>query len=348
MSNDALLYPVSAKRQFLGFSKHTLVNARDDLPLKFDDVAAASRRLCGVAVRTPVLCVERLNQRAGNTLYLKCENLQRMGSFKFRGAYNRLCQLPADQRRNGVVAYSSGNHAQGVALAAKLLGLEATIVMPANAPLTKLEATRSLGAHVVVYDPQRESREEIAARINAERGAVLVPPFDDHQVMAGQGTVALELCEQAGELDCVVVPLGGGGLLSGCTVAVKTLQPHAVVFGVEPQAGDDWQQSWQRGERVSIPPPATIADGLRATTPGQLTWRIVRALADGVLTVSDEELTRAMRLSFDFGRLIVEPSGAAALAAALFGKLPLQHARVGLILSGGNVDLPDFCRFVHE
>lgn len=308
------------------------------LPLTIDDVRAAAQRLRGVAARTPVLQVKEFDEMAGNTLFIKCENLQRVGAFKFRGAYNRLAQLSDDERRKGVVAFSSGNHAQGVALAAKLLGIKATIVMPADAPAVKLDATRGHDAVVITYDPRTENREKIAADISRTTDATLVPPFDDYRIMAGQGTTALELLEEIPELDVLLVPLGGGGLLAGCAVAAKGVRPAILLYGVEPAAGNDWQLSWQNGKRVRIDLPVTIADGLRTTSPGELTWPIVRELVEGVLTVSDDEIRQALRMLVERAKIVVEPSGTVALAAAIFRKTAMQGKRVGVILSGGNVD----------
>ncbi len=316
------------------------------LPLTFEDIISAAARLRGVTRRTPVIQKSELDNVAGNLLFVKCENLQQAGAFKLRGAYNRLSQLSEDERSRGVVAFSSGNHAQGVALAAHLLGIEATIVMPDDAPTTKIEATRSQGARVVSYKRASEDREKIANEISARTGAVLVPPFDDYRIMAGQGTAALELLQEVPDLDALLVPLGGGGLLAGSAVVAKHERPRLALFGVEPQAGNDWQLSWQRGEIVTIAEPETIADGLRVHSPGKLTWPVVRVLADGVLTVSDEEIKTAMRLWLEQTQQIVEPSGAAALAAALSGKVPFQGKRVGVILSGGNVDKELFAQLV--
>ncbi len=314
--------------------------------MHFGDITAAEERLRGAAWRTPVLRIEELDKRSGNALFVKCENLQRMGAFKFRGAYNRLAQLTADERRRGVVAFSSGNHAQGVALAAKLLNINATIVMPADAPTIKLQSTRELGAHVVTYERFTEDREQITERIRAENNATLVPPFDDYRIMAGQGTVALELCREVPDLDALFVPLGGGGLLSGSAVAAKRLRAEIALYGVEPQAGNDWERSFQKGDRVRIAIPDTIADGLQVPSPGALTWPIVHRLAAGILTVSDEEIRHAMRLLFEFGRLVVEPSGAVAIAAAMFHKTALRGKRIGAIISGGNVDPNKFCKLI--
>ena len=314
----------------------------------FEDVVAAAKRLAGVANRTPVVTSRTLDARTGAKVYLKAENFQRMGAFKFRGAYNRLAQLSPAERERGVVAYSSGNHAQGVALAAKLLGVNATIVMPSDAPRAKLEATRGYGAEIVSYDRMREDRVAIATRIAEERGATIVPPFDDPRIIAGQGTAGLELFEETGPLDVLIVPTGGGGLLSGCTLAAMRLSPGIEVWAVEPQAGDDWKQSWERGERVTIPVPKTIADGLQTTSPGALTFPIFRAHGAGVVTVSDEEIRAAMRFAFERLKIVIEPSGAASLAAVLFAKVPVRDRRAGAIISGGNVDASTFAAAITE
>ena len=312
----------------------------------FDDVCAAAERLRGIAHRTPVVTSRTLDERTGARVSLKAENLQRIGAFKFRGAYNTIAQLDAAQRQRGVVAFSSGNHAQGVALAAQLLDVPATIVMPTDAPAAKLAATRGYGAEVVTYDRERMNRSEIAAAIAAERGARLVPPYDDPAIIAGQGTVALELLADAGRLEVLLVPLGGGGLLSGCALAATALSPGVRVFGVEPEAGDDWVRSWRADRIVSIAVPETIADGQRTQAPGELTWPIVRRLATGIVTVSDDEIKRAMRFAFERLKLVLEPSGASALAALLSGKIDARGTRTGVVLSGGNVDAATFAACV--
>src|SRR5580658_2187427 len=316
------------------------------LAVTFDDVVAAAGRLRGVAHRTPAITSATLDERLGARAYLKAENLQRMGAFKFRGAYNRLAQLDAGARARGVVAFSSGNHAQGVALAAKLLGIPAAIVMPTDAPAAKLAATRGYGAEVVLYDRFTMNRAEIAQALADERGATLVPPFDDPAIIAGQGTAALELIEDVGPLDVLLVCTGGGGLLSGCALAATKLSPGIAVYGVEPEAGDDWVQSLARNERVTIPVPDTIADGMQTQSPGELTFPIVQALCAGVVTVTDDELRAAMRFAFERLKLIIEPSGAAGLAAALNGRVELRGKRVGITISGGNVDAATFARLI--
>jgi len=287
---------------------------------------------------------DALDAIAGNSLFFKCENVQLGGAFKFRGAYTALAALTDEQRARGVVAFSSGNHGQGIALAAAMLGARATIVMPRGAPSVKLDATRAHGAEVVLYDPATEDREAVARALAAEQGALLVPPFDDERIIAGQGTVALELLGQAPELDVILVPVGGGGLLSGCAVVVRALRPQAKIFGVEPAGANDWQLSWRRGERVAIKAANTIADGLRPTSPGKLTWPLARAHADGIISVTDGEIAAAMRALLVHAQLRVEPSGAAAPAAALSRKLDAPRGRVGVVISGGNVDPETFDR----
>jgi threonine dehydratase len=312
----------------------------------FDDVRAAAERLRGVAHRTPVITSRTLDERVGGRAFLKCENLQRMGAFKFRGAYNRIAQLNQDERRNGVVAFSSGNHAQGVALAARLLDVPAVIVMPSDAPASKLAATRDYGAEVVLYDRHTMNRGAIAAQLAAERAATLVPPYDDAAIVAGQGTVALELLEDEPNLDVLLVCTGGGGLLAGCALAATALAPGIAVYGVEPEAGDDFAQSFARGERVEIDVPETIADGQQTTSPGELTFPIVKRLCAGILTVSDEQLREAMRFAFERLKLVFEPSGASALAALLAGKIDVRGKRVGVVVSGGNVDAARYAAII--
>jgi len=308
------------------------------LAVSFKDVEEAAVRLRGIAHRTPVITSTTLDERVGASVFLKAENLQRMGAFKFRGAYNRLAQIPRADRHKGVVAFSSGNHAQGVALAAKLLGIPATIVMPTDAPAAKLAATRGYGATVVEYDRDNDDRGTIAKNLSAQTGAAFVSPFDDAGVIAGQGTTAMELIEETGPLDMLVVCTGGGGLLSGCATAAVAMSPGIAVWGVEPETGDDWVQSLAANERIEIPVPKTIADGMQTTAPGVLTFPIVQKLCAGVVTVSDDELRATMRFAFERLKLVVEPSGAAALAAILFGKVDVRGKRVGATISGGNVD----------
>jgi threo-3-hydroxy-L-aspartate ammonia-lyase len=304
-----------------------------------DDIHRAAARIEGVAHRTPTLTSRSLDQAVGARVYLKAEPLQRTGSFKFRGAFNKIAALPAEERRSGVVAFSSGNHAQAVALSAQLLETSATIVMPADAPALKLAATRHYGAEIITYDRYREDREEIGGRIARERGLTLVRPFDDLDVIAGQGTAALELLSDAPGLDLLLAPVSGGGLIAGCGTVLKALRPDARVIGVEPQAGDDYARSLAAGRPVAISLPDTIADSLRLTAPGELTFAINRPLLDSMLTVSDAELVAAMRFAFERLKLVLEPGGAAGLAALLAHRLELsRNSRVGVILSGGNVD----------
>jgi threonine dehydratase len=317
----------------------------DTLPIHIDDVEAAARRLAGVAHRTPVLTSRTLDGVAGATVALKAEPLQRAGAFKFRGAYNRIACLEPSERARGVLAYSSGNHAQAVALAAALLDAPATILMPTDAPTAKLEATRGYGAEIVGYDRWSDDREALGEAHAAERGLTVVPPYDDPLVMAGQGTAALELLEDAGPLDVLVVPIGGGGLAAGCATAAKALLPWIRVVGVEPEAADDTRRSRAAGERVRIEVPRTIADGLQATEPGRLTFEVNRRLLDEVLTVTDEQILAAMAFLFDRLKLVTEPSGAVAPAALLAGKLA-GAGRIGAIVSGGNVGARRFAELL--
>jgi threonine dehydratase len=310
------------------------------------DVRAAASRLKGVAHRTPVATSRTLDERTGARVFCKCENLQRMGAFKFRGAYNRIVQLSPEERTRGVVAFSSGNHAQGVALAAKLLGVPATIVMPSDAPASKLAATRGYGAEIVLYERERSHREEIAQSLCEERGATLVPPFDDERIIAGAGTAALELLEDAGALDAIVTPVGGGGLISGSAIAAHGLDARTEIYGVEPQAGNDVRRSLERGEIVRIDVPKTIADGLQTQAPSALTFDVMRQHGVRVVTVTDDELRQAMRFAFERLKLVVEPSGAAALAAVMTGRLALTGKRAGVVLSGGNVDAERYAALI--
>ena len=314
--------------------------------IELEDVELAAERLAGVAHRTPVLTSRTLDERTGARVHLKAECFQRGGAFKFRGAYNKVSSLDEDALRRGVIAYSSGNHAQAVAIAAGLLGTSATIVMPRDAPAAKLEATRGYGAEVVPYDRWTESREEIGARLAAERGLELVRPYDDPLVMAGQGTAALELLEDAPELDLLVVPVSGGGLIAGCATAAKARRPQIRMAGVEPQAGDDTRRSLEAGERIRIDVPRTIADGLQAPEPGELTFEVNRRLVDEVVTVTDDEIVEAMVFLFDRLKLVAEPSGATGVAALLSGKLDARGGRVGVVISGGNVGAARFAELV--
>ncbi len=313
------------------------------LSVSLEDVRAAQARIAPYVHRTPVLTSRQLDARLGCRLFFKCEVFQRIGAFKARGAFSRLTLLSPEERARGVVAFSSGNHAQAVAVAARELGIRATIVMPADAPAAKRAATEGYGARVVLYDRATGDREAIGRRIAAEEGAVLVPPFDDDAIIAGQGTLALELLEDVPDLDVLVSPCSGGGLLSGIAVAGRGVQPDLAVWGVEPEAGDDMQRSLAAGHVVAVPVPPTIADALQTTQPAERTFAIVRALAAGVVTVSDLELRRAMALLATRMKLVVEPGGAAGFAAVLHGKVPeTAGRRVGVVLSGGNVDLERF------
>jgi threonine dehydratase len=312
----------------------------------FEDVRAAARRLHGHAHRTPVLRSATLEQRLGAQLFFKCENFQRMGAFKFRGAFNALSCLSSEQRRAGVVAYSSGNHAQAVALSAQLLGLSATIVMPHDASPAKLAATRGYGATVVGYDRYNEDALAIARALAAREGRTFIPPFDHADVLCGQGTAALELFEDVGELDVLLVCLGGGGLLSGSALAARAVSPRCLVYGVEPEAGNDVQQSLRRGERVRIPTPRTIADGAQTPLVGELTFELIRRHVDDILTVTDGQLVEAMRFYAERMKMVVEPTGCLTLAAACHAGLDLRGQRVGVLISGGNVDLPRFAELL--
>ena len=317
-----------------------------NLPVTYADIAAAAKRIEGAAHRTPVLTSTTADALTGATLFFKPENLQRMGAFKFRGAYNAIAMLNADERKRGVLAFSSGNHAQAIALAGRLQNVQATIVMPSDAPAIKLAATRGYGAEVITYERKTEDREALAKRIATERGLALIPPFDHAGVIAGQGTAAKELIEDAGRLDYLFVCVGGGGLISGCALAAHALAPGCKVIGVEPEAGNDVQQSLRKGEIVSIAVPNTIADGAQTTHAGELTFAIMRALVADVLTVSDAQLIEAMKFFAARMKIVVEPTGCLA-AAAVFGKqIDLTGKRVGVILSGGNVDPAALARYL--
>lgn len=305
----------------------------------FEDVAAAAERIQVLARKTPVFTSRLFDEAAGARTYFKCENLQRGGAFKIRGATNFILSMSEAERKRGVVTYSSGNHAQAVAIAAAYAGVSATIVMPTDAPKAKLQSTQAYGPKIVFFDRQRENREAIARKIADDTGAVTLPSYDHPWIIAGQGTAALELLREQPNLDALLVPLGGGGLLSGTLLAAKTLNRGIAVFGVEPELADDWHRSLQAGHPVEIPPPATLADGLRTPIPGHVTFPIVRSLADGVLLVSEEEIKETVRFLLSRMKLLTEPSGAVAAAAVLKRKLPKQIRSVGVILSGGNVDM---------
>jgi threonine dehydratase len=323
------------------------------LAIRFSDVQAAAQRLHGVAHRTPVLSAPALDAQCGAQVFFKAENLQRIGAFKFRGAYNALSQLTAEQRQRGVIAFSSGNHAQAVALSAKLLGMPAVLVMPKDVPTTKLQATRTHlsglpHSEVLLYDRYTEDRSAIVARLAAERGLTLIPPYDHADVMAGQGTAALELIEQAGPLDALLVCVGGGGLISGCAVAATHLLPGIAVHGVEPEAGNDTQQSLAAGHIVKIDVPKTIADGAQTQASGALTFPVIQSLVRSVVTVTDQQLMRSMRRLAEHLKLVVEPTGCLAAASLLEGVLDLRGQRVGVILSGGNVDLQQYSQYLTQ
>jgi threo-3-hydroxy-L-aspartate ammonia-lyase len=308
--------------------------------LGYPDVEAAARRLAGHAHRTPVLTSHTADAELGASLFFKCENFQRMGAFKFRGAFNALSRLEGPARARGVIAFSSGNHAQAIALAARLLDMRATIVMPADAPRSKLEATRGYGGQVVIYDRYRENREAVAARLAAESGATVIPPYDHPDIIAGQGTAAAELLAETGPLDSLFVCLGGGGLLAGSLLAARVLSPVCKVYGVEPEAGNDGQQSFRKGSIVRIEVPNTIADGAQTQSLGLHTFEIIRQEATDILTASDAELVECMRFFAERMKMLVEPTGCLSFAGAR--KSRLEGQRVGIIVSGGNVDAARF------
>lgn len=317
-----------------------------ELP-SLESVRAAARRLEGIAHRTPVMRSRTLETTVGGPVFVKCESLQRTGSFKFRGAYNAISRLEPDARRRGVLAFSSGNHAQAVALAGRLLGAPTTIVMPTNAPSAKLEATRGYGAEIILYDPDETVREELAGRIRDERGMALIPPYDHPDVVAGQGTAALELLEETGGLDLLIVPCGGGGLLSGTALAA-TGSPGCRVMGAEPELADDAARTFHSGTLQRVHNPPTIADGLRTPSLGRVTWPLIREHVADIVTVSEAEIVEAMRFYWTRMKLVVEPSGAVALAALLGRVPPVAGRRVGIVVSGGNVDLAVACALLSE
>ncbi|MEW2298393.1 threo-3-hydroxy-L-aspartate ammonia-lyase [Streptomyces sp. NPDC006655] len=314
----------------------------DTPPVTLRDVRDAAARIEGIAHRTPVLRSRTLDELVGAEVFLKCENLQRIGAFKFRGAYNAVSRLPAEQLAKGVAAYSSGNHAQAVALAARELGTTAVIVMPEDTPRAKLAATAGYGAEIVTYDRYTGDRVAIGEALAADRGLALVPPYEHPHVIAGQGTAALELIEEVGELDALVVPVGGGGLIAGSATAAKGLLPAIRIVGIEPEAGDDTKRSLEAGRRVSVPVPRTIADGQAADIPGELTFSVNRRLVDGVSLVSDDQIRDAMRFAFERLKTVLEPSGASGLAALLARRMAPLPRRIGVILSGGNVGAERF------
>ena len=324
-----------------------------DLAITHADIAAAAARLQGVAHRTPVFTSRTADQRSGARVFFKCENFQRMGAFKFRGAYNALAQFTPEQRRAGVIAFSSGNHAQAIALAARLLGMPSVLVMPQDSPAAKLAATRAYqkgqaGSEVVLYDRYTEDREAIGGRLAAERGMTLIPPYDHAHVMAGQGTAAAELVEETGPLDLLMVCVGGGGLIAGCAVAAVHASPGITVVGVEPEAGNDTQQSLARGEIVHIDTPQTIADGAQTQHSGRLTFPVIQRLVREIVTVSDAQLVSTMRFFAERMKMVVEPTGCLAAAALLEGVVPARGRRVGVIVSGGNVDLARYAGFLSD
>jgi threonine ammonia-lyase medium form len=305
----------------------------------FTDVQAAAARLHGQAHRTPIITSETFDQIAGCRVYFKCENLQRAGAFKFRGAYNALSLLTAEQRQRGVAAFSSGNHAQGLALAAKMLGVPATIVMPSDAPAIKMEATRGYGAEVVPYDRLTGDREAIARQLARERGLAVIPPFDHPHIIAGQGTAAMELFEDIPDLDFLLAPVGGGGLISGCATAAKAMQPDVRVIGVETEPANDAWQSLRTGKRVTIPVPDTIADGIRTTSLGIITFKIMQRLVEDIVLVTDAEVIETMRFMLIRMKLLAEPTGAVPVAALMMRKIQgVEGKQVGVIVSGGNAD----------
>ncbi|RDJ26761.1 threo-3-hydroxy-L-aspartate ammonia-lyase [Bosea caraganae] len=312
----------------------------------YDDVVTAAKRIQGAAHRTPVLTSRTANERSGASLFFKAENLQRMGAFKFRGGYNAISALSPEQKRAGVVTFSSGNHAQAIAYAGKLLGVPATILMPLDAPAAKVAATRGYGAEVVQFDRYTQDRDALGREIAQTRGLTLIPPYDHPDVIAGQGTATKELIEEAGPFDILLVPLGGGGLLSGAVLAAKALNPECRVFGVEPEAGNDGQRSLRSGKIVKISVPKTIADGAQTAFLGNYTFPLIQQNVEDIVTVPDAALVEAMRFFAERMKIVVEPTGCLAAAAAFTGAVPIEGKRVGIVISGGNVDLASFARFV--
>jgi threonine dehydratase len=305
----------------------------------FEDIARAAERIKGLAQRTPVMTSHAFNDKSGVDAVFKCENMQKGGAFKIRGAANFLHSIPKEDLPRGVVAFSSGNHAQAVAIAAKAVGAPATLVMPEDAPRSKMEATRSHGPRIITFDRFKEDRDAIGAQISAESGATLVPPYDHPWTMAGAGTVALEFLDQVPDLDALVICIGGGGLIAGCAIAAKHIKPSIRIFGVEPANASDTYQSFESGKRVKISAPDTIADGLRSPSPGELTFPVIRKHVEKIVLVSEDEIRETMKFLITRMKILVEPSGAVSAAAVMFGKLPAGLGRVGIVLSGGNVDL---------
>jgi threonine dehydratase len=312
----------------------------------YRDIEAAADRIAGVAHRTPVLTSRTADAMSGAQLFFKCENFQRMGAFKFRGAYNAIARFTDEQRAAGVLTYSSGNHAQAIALSASLVGIKSAIIMPHDAPALKVEATKNYGGEVIFYDRYKEDREEIGRRLARERGMTLIPPYDHPDVIAGQGTAAKELFEETGELDVLLVCLGGGGLLAGSAIAASALSPSCKVIGVEPELGNDGQQSLRKGEIVHIAVPDTIADGAKVTHVGTHNFAVIQRHVDDIVTVSDAQLVAAMRFIAERMKMVVEPTGCLAAAAALHRVVPLAGKRVGILISGGNVDLSVFASMI--
>ena len=318
----------------------------ETLPVSYPDVAAAAERLAGVAHRTPVMTSRTVDERTGAQVLFKCENFQRMGAFKFRGAYNALAQLSDDAKRRGVLAYSSGNHAQAIALAGRLLGIRTTIVMPDDAPAVKLAATRGYGGEVITYDKHTTTREALGTAIARERGLTVIPPYDHPHVVAGQGTAAKELIEEVGALDWLFVCCGGGGLLSGCAIAAAQLSPGCKVVGVEPEAGDDATRSFRTKTLQTVHNPDTIADGARTPALGKVTFPLVLAYVHDMMTVSDPELLDAMLYLWERMKIVVEPTGALAAAGLFKGTHDVRGQRVGVVISGGNVDVKAICKLI--
>lgn len=318
------------------------------LAICYDDIIQAHQRLAGFALKTPVLTSSTADEMTGAQLFFKCENFQHMGAFKFRGAYNALVKLSPEQKAKGVVAFSSGNHAQAIALSARKLGIRAIIVMPEDAPAAKIAATRGYGGEVVLYDRYQEDREAISNKLAQEQGLTLIPPYDYPDVMAGQGTAAQELFDEVGELDVLLVPLGGGGLLSGCATVAKALYPNCQVIGVEPAAGNDGQLSFRSGKVVKIATPATIADGAQTQALGHYTFPVIQERVDNILTATDEQLISAMKFFTSRMKIVVEPTGCLGAAVAFGVELDLRGKRVGVIISGGNVDLARLATFIGE
>lgn len=314
----------------------------------YDDVQAAAKRLEGVAHHTPVMTSRTLNELWGAEVFFKCENLQRMGAFKFRGAFNALSKFSPEQRKAGVVTFSSGNHAQAIALSARILDIPATIIMPHDAPEAKANATEGYGGKVIRYDRYSEDREQIGRDLVERYGYTMIPPFDHPDVITGQGTAAKELFEEVGELDALFSPLGGGGLLSGTALSTRALSPNCALYGVEPEAGNDGQQSFEQGKIVHIPTPKTIADGAQTQALGQLTFAIIQRDVNAILTATDAQLVACMRFMAQRMKLVVEPTGCLGFAAASHMKEQLRGKRVGVVLSGGNVDIPHFCRLLGQ